>query len=143
MKKAWAVVCLLLLILVIIITINFKNIEKEKKEIAKYNLTYEDYNTNNLNGLDITTVINKATNNNEKNNISKDKNGNYVSDGMNSIKIYVTMNINEKTYEMERINEVGMNSFIEYFGNVQFQCTDIKYHEKTGRVSELTFRSQD
>jgi len=143
MKKTLALICILLLILVVIIAINFKNIEKEKNEIVKFNLTYEEYNTDNLNGLDITTLINKAINNNEKYSISKNEHGYYVDDGMNSIKIYVTMNMNDKTYEMERINSVGMNSFIEYFGDVKFECTDVKYHEKTGRISELIFKSQD
>ena len=120
-----------------------KKIEQKKQEIAKFNLVYEEYNKDNLNGLDITTVINKAINNNEKFEIKKDKNGLYISDEENSIKIFITMIINGKTYPMEQINSLGINSFIEYFGAIKFKCTNIKYHSKTGKISEMTFEATE
>ena len=48
---------------------------------------------------------------------------------------------NEKTYQMEKIYALGMESFVENFGVVAFECTEIKYHKKTGRVSEMTFKA--
>ena len=53
------------------------------------------------------------------------------------------MIINETTYRMERINSLGMNSFVAYFGQVSFKCTDVKYHEKTGRISSMTFEAKE
>ncbi len=143
MKKVFAVILLILVVISAFVVIKFQNIQKEKKEIAKFNLEYEEYNTDNLNGLDITTVINKAVNNNEKYNITKDENGLYVQDDDNCIKIYITMIINEKTYPMERINELGINSFIEYFGVVSFKCTDIQYHKSTGKIASMTFEATE
>ena len=116
--------------------------QKKQVEIQKFNKIFEEYNKENLNGLDITTVINKAIDNNEKYQITKDEEGVYIANDTNSVKIYITMIINEKTYSMERINQVGISSFIENFGTVSFKCTYIKYH-KNGRISEMTFEATE
>ena len=141
MKKIIAVLFVIVLIAVIVIMVNIRNEQKKKLELDAYNLPYEEYNTDNLNGLDVITVINKAINNNEKNNIEKDENGKYVDDGQVSIRVFVT--IGDNTYNMERINELGRESFIEYFGTNSFRCEEIKYHEESGKVSEITFKAND
>lgn len=143
MKKTFLVISLIFLIIIAVIFVNFRNMQKLEREAKQFNQIYEEYNKEKLNGLDITTVINKAINNNEKYEISKDENGEYISDNMYSIKIYITMIINNKTYPMERINSLGMGSFVEYFSSVDFKCTSIKYHEKTGRISEMTFAATE
>lgn len=120
----------------------YKNLQKQKLEITKFNLNYEEYNKDNLNGLDITTLINRAISDNEKNFIEKDENGLYNLENENSVEIYVKMIINNTTYRMERIDNLGINSFTEYFGEVRFKCTDIKYH-KNGRVSSMTFEAKE
>ena len=61
MKKTLAVVILLLLVVAIVVVMQYKKIEKEHFEVAKYNALYEEYNKQNLNGLDITTIINNGT----------------------------------------------------------------------------------
>ena len=73
-------------------------------EISKFNLNYEEYNKDNLNGLDITTLINRAISNNEKNFVEKNSEGLYNLEDENSIEIYVKMLINGTTYKMEKIN---------------------------------------
>lgn len=143
MKKSFLVIALIFIIIVIIIFVNFSNIQKQQREAQKFNRTYEEYNIENLNGLDITTVINKAIDNNEKYEIQKNDDGLYIEDDMYSIKIYIKMIINQKTYPMEKINALGMESFIEYFNSVDFKCVDIQYHEKTGRVSQMTFEATE
>ena len=42
---------------------------------------------------------------------------------------------------MEQINKLGMDSFIAYFSEIIFKCSEIKYHEKTGKVSKIVFES--
>lgn len=143
MKKIFVLICVILLIITVVIVFNFKNIEKENEEIVKFNANYELYNSQNLNGLDVITVINKAISNNEKYEIPKDKDGLYILDDEYSVEVYVTMIINEKTYRMERISDLGINSFVAYFGEVGFKCTDVKYHEKSGRISSLTFEATE
>lgn len=143
MKK---ILFLLLIIIAVIlgVVVNYYNkIQSQNDEINKFNFIYENYNKKNLNGLDITTLINKAISNNEKYAIPKDQEGLYILDDEYSIEIYVTMIINEKTYRMERINNLGINSFVAYFGQVNFKCTDVKYHKKTGRVASMTFEATE
>ena len=143
MKKILALILLIILVVVGIFAINYKNLQKKKEEVRKFNLIYENYNKDNLNGLDITTLINKAISNNEKYMVPKDEEGLYILDDENSIEIYVTMIINETTYKMERINTLGMNSFVAYFGQVRFKCTDIQYHKKTGKIASMTFEAKE
>lgn len=143
LKKSFAVILCILLIFLVIIGINIKELEKERKEVQKFNSYYEQYNKQELNGLDITTVINKAINNNEKFNIQKNEEGLYINDGQNSVQIYITMIINNKTYPMEKINALGMESFIEYFGVVNFKCSKVEYHEQTGKISSMTFEATE
>lgn len=143
MKKIFAILLLVMLIIVSVVVYNYRNLQMQKKEIDNFNQVYLNYNKDNLNGLDITTLINKAISNNEKYSIAKDEEGLYVLDDENSIEIYVTMIINETTYRMERIESLGMNSFVAYFGQVSFKCTDVKYHEKTGKVASMTFEAKE
>ena len=131
MKKIIAVLLVLILIAVIVITVNIKNEQKRKLEIEAFNLPYVEYDKDTVNGLEVITAINKAINNNEKYNIEKDE----------KVSIRVFVKIGDNTYNMERINELGRESFIEYFGTNSFTCEEIKYHEETGRVSELIFKA--
>ncbi len=73
----------------IIAGMQYKNLQKQKLEITKFNLNYEEYNKDNLNGLDITSLINRATSHNEKNFVEKDENGLYNLDNEDCIEIYV------------------------------------------------------
>ncbi len=111
-------------------------------EISKFNLNYEEYNKDNLNGLDITTLINRAVSNNEKNFVEKNSEGLYNLEDENSIEIYVKMLINGTTYKMEKINNLGIDSFTEYFGEVGFKCIDITYH-KNGKIASMTFEAKE
>ncbi len=142
MKKIFTI-CIIIVVLLCIISsivfIQYKNIQAQKQEVAKFNLQYEEYNKETLNGLDITTLINKAISNNEKNEISKSENNIYNLDDEKSIEIYVSMNGN--THKMEKIVNLGIDSFIEYFGTVGFKCTEVKYHEKNGRIASMTFEA--
>lgn len=143
MKKTIAVVLLLLVIVSVVVVIQFQNAQKLEKEIQKYNMEYEEYNTTDLNGLDITTIINKAVNSNEKNEIAKEENGFYIDNGQNSIIIEIKMIINGKTYRMEQINELGIGSFTEYFAEVNFDCTKVEYHKETGKISYMLFEATE
>lgn len=143
MKKTIAIVLIILCVISIFAYFYIKNVQMEKREVAKFNTEYEYYNDENLNGLDITTLINKATSNNEKYEIEKDENGLYILDDEYSIEIYITMIINETTYKMERISQLGTNAFVEYFGAVSFKCTNVEYHESTGRVASMTFEATE
>lgn len=141
MKKTLLIICILFLIIMLILFANLRQVQRQNRELQKFNSEYEFYNREGLCGVDITTVINKAVDNNEKYEVEKDENGYYIPNEENSIKIHIKLINNEKTYEMERIKEIGLESFVEFFGEVDFKCTDIEYHEKSGKISKMTFES--
>lgn len=141
MKKFLAMLLLTCFIVILIITVNFNTYQKQQRQIQSFNKQYEEYNRENLSGVDVTTLINKAISNNEKNNIAKDENNLYIENEENSIKIYITMMINGKTYPMESINKVGMQTFTKSFGEIKFKCTGITYHEKTSQIATMTFET--
>lgn len=141
MKKFYAILVLVFCIVVLVIVVNFNNYQKNQRQISNFNREFEEYNKEDVPGVDITTLINKAISNNEKYGVQKDENGLYINDGKNSIQIYITMIINGQTYPMENINKLGMDSFTSYFGVIKFRCTNISYHEETSKIASMTFES--
>ncbi len=141
MKKFFAILVLAFCITVLIIVVNFNEYQKNQRQVNNFNREFEEYNKEDVLGVDITTLINKAISNNEKYGVQKDENGLYIDDGKNSIQIYITMIINGQTYPMENINKLGMDSFTSYFGVIKFRCTNISYHEETSKIASMTFES--
>ena len=142
MRKNLLIIFVILIIILVIACMKYKDIQATKREVAKFNYDYEEYNKDNLNGLDITTLINRAISNNEKFGVEKNEENLYNLEDENCIEIYIKMIINNTTYRMERINNLGIDSFIEYFGEVSFKCIDIKYH-KNGRIKSMTFEAKE
>ena len=141
MKKFFAILVLAFCITVLIIVVNFNEYQKNQRQVNNFNREFEEYNKEDVPGVDITTLINKSISNNEKYGVQKDENGLYINDGKNSIQIYITMIINGQTYPMENINKLGMDSFTSYFGVIKFKCTNISYHEETSKIASMTFES--
>lgn len=143
MKKIIIAIISIFLTVIVIVYMNCKQAIISYNDSQKFNSDYEFYNNRDILGTDITTLINKAIDNNEKYSIEKDKNNVYIPDDKYSVKIYIHMIINDKTYPMESLVETSLTEFTKYFGEVNFKCSDIKYHEKTGRISEMVFESLD
>jgi len=105
--------------------------ESVNKTNKEYDLNKEIY------GTEVTSLMNKAINENEKNKIAKDEKGYYIDDAKDSIRIELKMISVEKTYAMEEINNHDMNQFLENFNLIKFRCTSIEYHKKTGKISRM------
>ena len=142
MKKTFILIFTILIVIMIIIFVNIQNIQKNKQKILNYNSEFEYYCQEKILGTDITTLINKAINENERNDIEKDEKGYYLENEENSIKIFIKMKAAEEIYSMENFYKAGINDFTKYFGSVEFKSFDIKYHEKTGKISEIYFEEQ-
>ena len=143
MKKTIIVILSIFLIIIISIYMNYRQAVAAELQAKKFNSDYEFFNKESILGTDVTTMINKAIDNNEKHNIQKDQDGVYIADDKYSVKIYVYMIIDDTTYPMESLVQTGLSDFTRYFGEVKFKCTDVKYHKSTGRVSEMTFASTE
>lgn len=122
----------------LLVTINTTN-----KNIKKENSEYEYYLDKNIYGTEVTTVINKAINQNEKNSIQKNEKGHYIENNENSIKIEIKMITTEKTYPMEEIYNNDITKFVQNFNLIEFKCTSIEYHKKTGRIRKIVFEQME
>lgn len=129
----------IIIIIVSVVGVRYYSYKRDYNAIQKENYEYEKYKDSELYGLDIGTLINKATNQNEKNNIEKDENGMYIQNDENSIELEIFIKDNETTYKMETFYKSGTELFIQYYGNIQFKCSKIEYHNKTGKISYMYF----
>lgn len=137
MKKQTIVIFILLVIIVIAVAVAVSQNVQKQRELSNYNNQYEQYKDVEVYGTDVATLINKAVDNNEKNEVSKDENGYYIANNTNSVKIYLKLETEGDNYPMERIVKLGMTEFVKNFNLETFTCTKINYHNETGKVSEV------
>lgn len=109
------------------------------KNIKRKNSEYEYYLGRVIYGTELTTVINKAINENEKNNILKDEKNYYIENETDSIKVEIKMLSTGKTYSMETIYNNDITKFVQNFNLIKFKCTSIEYHKDSWRVSKMVF----
>lgn len=107
--------------------------------IKEANSEYEYYLNKTIYGTELTTIIGKAMNENEKNNISKNEKNHYIENNEDSIKIDIKMKTVEKTYPMEEIYNNDITRFVQNFNLIEFKCTSIEYHKNTGKIRKITF----
>lgn len=141
MKKALICLLIVLIVVAIVSVIFISNNYQETMEVKKENQEFEAYLNKELLGTDVTTIINKAINLNEKNEIPKDEKDFYIENDTNSIKVEIIMFNEEEaiTYQMETLQKVGMNRFIDNFNLISFKCSKIEYHGKTNKISKIIF----
>lgn len=140
MKRTIFLISTAIVIILVFISYKYIQYQSTQREAIKYNQDFLQYNRNNLYGTDITSVINKAISNNEENKIEKDESGEYISDELKSIKIYINFEEEGSTYAMEKLYKRGIQDFTKLFGGVRFKCTNVKYHSN-GKVSEMYFQA--
>ena len=105
----------------------------------KSNLAFEKYLNEEVYGTDLATVINRAVDRNEKNEVTKNNKGIYQNNDKNSINIEIKMSDNDSVYQMETIYNGGIQNFINYYSKIKFKCTEIKYHNSTNQVKYMLF----
>ena len=139
MKKQTLLIIILLVVIILVVTFAVAQNVQKQRELANYNNQYEKYLNGQVYGTDVASLINKAIDNNEKNNVEKDENGYYIDNNTNSVKLYIKLVQDGDNFPMERIFEVGLTEFVKNFNIEDFKCTKINYHENTGMVSEVYF----
>lgn len=142
MKKILIYIICIVLIILSVIGTKYLNFKEQKSLIQKYNLEYEVYLNQDVTGRELTTAINRAVNNNEKNSVQKDEKGFYIDDDNNSVKIEIKILDNDTTYQMETLYNGGMENFIQYYGDINFNCSKIDYNSK-GKVSHIIFEQKN
>lgn len=138
MKKI-AIFFTMLVIVVCIIFGIYINYKANYNTYRKENLEFEAYLNKEIYGAELVTVINKAVNRNEKNNVEKDNKGIYSNNNENSINIEIMITDNDTIYPMEIIYNGGTQNFVINYRDIQFKCVDIKYHDTTHKVKYMLF----
>lgn len=138
MKKL-AIFFLIIIIIVVGISYLYLNNKAKFYEAQRENRQFESYNQKEIYGSELTTIINKAVDNNKNNEVLKDDKGNYINNENNSIQIEIKMLDNDKTYAMETLYNGGMDKFIQYYSDIKFKCTDLQYHKPTNKVKYMLF----
>lgn len=139
MKKSLYIIIILFIIILGFTLLFIINLQNIYKKIQKENYIYEKCLNKEVMGTEVASLINKAVDNNEKYNIGKDENGNYVDDNEYCIKIYVKLQTNGKYFNMESIYDNNVAEFVKNFNLENFKCTKITYHDSTKRVSKVYF----
>lgn len=138
MKKIAIFFASILIILAVIYYIYLNN-KVNFNTTRKANLEFESYLNQEIYGNDLATVINRAVDNNSKNNVEKTNKGIYIDNEANSISIEIKFTDNDSVYKMETLYNSGMQNFINYYNRIKFKCTDIKYHKTTNKVKYMLF----
>ena len=138
MKKNLVILCSIFILIIAVFFGWYVDKSKENRLIANYNSGYEIYTKKEITGVDITTIINKAVDNNEKYSILKDDKNLYISDDKYCTKVYIKVVDEKDVFPMEAFEKVGITKFTRAYGGAKFKCTNIEYH-KNGRISKINF----
>jgi uncharacterized membrane protein YhiD involved in acid resistance len=138
MKK---IAIFLLIIIGIVSTISYLylNSINNQRIAQKENIKFEIYKDEEITGAEVTTLINKAINSNQQNEVEKDKKGRYVDNATNSINIDIKFIDDDVTYNIEKIYNNGMDKFLTYYRDIKFKCVDVQYHDKTQKIKYMLF----
>lgn len=142
MKNKILILLAVFMIILAVVTYGIYNYRKQYAETQKINNTYKTYENIQILGSELISIINRTIDINEKAGIEKNQDGLYIENDKNSIKIYIEFLYDEdeiRTIEMEKIENNGIDQFINVYSTASFKCTKITYHEKTKNVKSLTF----
>lgn len=138
MKK---IAMFLLIIIGIVSTISYLylNSISNQRIAQKENIKFEIYKDEEITGAEVTTLINKAINSNQQNEVEKDKKGRYIDNETNSINVDIKFIDDDVTYNIEKIYNNGMDKFLTYYRDIKFKCVDVQYHDKTQKIKYMLF----
>ena len=131
----------LLAIIAVVATISYiyLNYSSNLKIVQKENANFEIYKDKEIPGTELATIINKTIDTNQKNGILKDKKGKYIENESNSINIDIKFIDDDVVYNIEKIYNNGIQKFVNYYRDITFICSDIEYHNSTGKIKYMKF----
>ena len=136
MKKIIWTIILVIIVIIVIIVIKISDNFNNQASITKFNSSFEEYRDKKLYGADVTTIINKAIDNNKFYNIKKDEKDFFIDDDNNCLKVELTLlstddkgQVKEVVYQMETLQKAGLDKFISSFSLIEFKCMNIEYNQ--------------
>lgn len=140
MKKSFVILLTFFLIIIIGVSYYVYNTRRAASLAQIFNQKYEEFTNKEILGTTLISIINKAIDDNEKNNVPLEENSiYYVDNEKNSIQITVKFLELEEPTCMENIAKQKTESFVKFFANSYFKCTNIEYHEQTKQIKSLFF----
>jgi uncharacterized membrane protein YhiD involved in acid resistance len=139
MMKKIAIFLLIIIGTVSTISYLYLNSINNQRIAQKENIKFEIYKDEEITGAEVTTLINKAINSNQQNEVEKDKKDRYVDNETNSINIDIKFIDDDVTYNIEKIYNNGMDKFLTYYRDIKFKCVDVQYHDKTQKIKYMLF----
>ncbi len=137
-KVAIFIICIIIIIIAFIYKYN--DYKSEKSQVDTNNMIYKQAYEKEISGSELATIINKALDNNEKNEVQKDSDGLYIENEENSIKIEIKFIQSDHIFRIETIYLNKISQFIKLYGQAKFKCTKLEYHKKTNLVKYLYFQ---
>lgn len=132
-------IILMIVIIIAVTSISYLYHIKTNKQIEQNNKYYTQLYNKIISGNDIATIINKTLDNNNKNEVEKDERGYYSDNGTNSIIMEIKFLDSDKTFRAEQISKNNIEDFIKLYSNIEFKCTKIEKHEKTGLIKYIYY----
>lgn len=142
MKKYIITILILVAIVVSSVLYAYNTYKKNIQDLKIYNNEFTKYENIEIAGTEIATILNKAVNCNEQNNVKKNNQGMYIENLENSIKIDIYIKDNDTTYSMEKIYNMGVEKFINSFSLETFKITKVEYHEQTQKIKYILIEQQ-
>lgn len=139
MKKTIFIIIGALLLIVVALFYIIYNYQVTLANTKVRNSEYEKYISEEIQGTQLITLINKTINNNEKNNVQKSENNIYINNEKDSIKLEIKFKEKEEKVPMEAIANLGIEEFVKYYSESKFKCIKKEYHKKTKNISYLLF----
>ena len=139
MKKNLFVIIGTFFIIITILFYTYYSYQKMQLIANQKNKQYENYTQSEILGSSLMSLIHKAIDENEKNEIAKDEQNRYIENEENSIRIEVKFLEADTTFPMEAIYTLGAEEFIKNYNHMTFICTKKEYHKKTNQIKYLLF----
>ena len=137
--KKFLILFAIIIIIISIIWFKYINYIQEYNTTQSLNAEFEKYYQKNIYGTELTTIINKAVDENSKNKVEKNEKNQFLDNNTNSINIDIKIIDTNKIYSMESFYMSGMEKFVQYYGSIKFKCTKIDHHKSTNKIKYLYF----
>lgn len=141
MKKTFIIILIIFIAIFTAVVIAVVDLQQTGKQVKQFNQVFEECTDKTLLGSEIASLINKAIDYNERNQIAKNDKGIYQDDGKYSVHIFVKLKKDGEYFDMERINAFKITEFVKNFSLQDFKCKGIEYHKDTKRVSKVYFET--
>ena len=147
MKKVIVFIFVIVIAVVCIVYSRYMNYKKIK--LATYNINKEflAYQNSKIRINTVISLMGSAIEKNKKNDIQMDETKHFYENDVNSIKLYLEVKSSDEVtivrIPMEELiigEKAGSDKVEKAFGESFFIFSDIKYHEKSGQVSQIVFK---